>query len=196
MQQQNIDRASQERIYITQWRRGTISTSKIGTITYGKKQAIDTHLISNIQKEIYILKKIKSLCLQRFTNIIDYWTDYFIYQWIEGIHFQDAWKSKNYSKYHLAAQLINQAEILDKHQILHDELYRPWTNVLVDLEWNITIIDFDQWNIYNTTNKNLRHLMQRLHQEWIIPLAILPLSRNRSNKELKQYLMQSIKILQ
>jgi predicted Ser/Thr protein kinase len=196
MQQQNIDRESQERIYITQWRRGTISTCTIANEIFCKKTAIDKHLVSNIQREIQVLNKIKLIWLQGFTDIISYGNDYFIYQWIEGVHFQDAWKSKNYSKYHLATQLINQAGILDKHQILHDELYRPWTNVLVDLESNITIIDFDQWNIYNTTSKNLRHLMQRLHQEWIIPLEILPLSRNRSNKELKQHLMQSIKTLQ
>jgi predicted Ser/Thr protein kinase len=63
---------------------------------------------------------------------------------------------------------------LDLYQIEHGELHRPMSNVLVDDNGKVWLIDFDQGSFHNTKNKNLRHLAQ-----WIQSLGLIPIEEMR-----------------
>jgi putative serine/threonine protein kinase len=159
-----------DRKFITAGWRGNIFRFK----NFCKKEAISSIYISNIQREILILTKIQSLAVKSIPLIYASGQDWFVSDWIEGMHFDDAWEDSRFLKSLLWLQLLKIAYDLDLYQIEHGELHRPMSNVLVDDNGKVWLIDFDQGSFHNTKNKNLRHLAQ-----WIQSLGLIPIEEMR-----------------
>ncbi|WP_297887445.1 serine/threonine protein kinase [Sulfurihydrogenibium sp.] len=93
-----------------------------------------------IQKEGVILKEINKYSIGGTLRISG--EDFIAYDYIEGKPLNEILNPDNYN--HLISQLLNQAFLLDKLKIDKGEMHRPYTNVLVDKNLKIHLIDFER----------------------------------------------------
>lgn len=181
---------SLDRIYVTSGRRGSIYRCEYNHHHYCFKKALSKEFVSNIQREILVLQKIKTLNLSRYTHLLTAWSDRFVCDWIEGLSFDVVWEKALFPKKQLLYQLLERAYILDTHHIEHGELHRPMSNVLVDRHGEVYLIDFDQGSFGNTHYKNLRHIMQWMLREKLISLEQVKLFASYPGKKLYENLLQ------
>lgn len=179
-----------DRQFITSGWRGNIFRCRIHDKDCCLKRALSKEFQLNIQREIFVLEKIKLLWLLWYTNLLEAGEDRFICEWIDSIDFDIAWRNATFSKKMLLQQLLDRAFILDSHEIEHGELHRPMSNVLVDREWSVHVIDFDQWGFGNIKNKNLRHVMQWMMREKLISLEQARIFASFNGTKLYENLLQ------
>ena len=155
-------------------RRGRIEIDQTKQPWIATKHARTKLFIGAIQKEAELLKKLNQKLISFVPQLIKSGKDWFSYERIEGDCFKKVYiGSSNEKKKNLAVQLIEAAYTLDIVGVLHGELDHPRTNVLVDSEDKVRIIDFDRGGVGDYSGKNLRHVAQRLYREGYISLKIL-----------------------
>ncbi len=144
-------------------RRGDVFVEEVDGVKYAIKKAKDESKKWALQKEITILKFLKWK-LDFVPQILEYWEDFFRYEFIE-------WKTlnkvKNPSK-DIYRQLLKYAYLLDKLEVEHGELSKPTKNIIVSPTEKVYIIDFERWNMYNNKFKNMRGYSQFLAKAWFI----------------------------
>lgn len=154
--------------------RGQITTHKLDGATIATKRAKDASVKGAINKEAWLLIRLKNHGIAFVPQIIDHDDGWFSYQRIDGIHFQDAWKQANpVTKLTLARKLFTAAYQLDQTGIVHGELARPTKNVLVTPSNEIAIIDLERWSLGNTTSKNMKAVAQRMNRIWLLDLSVV-----------------------
>jgi putative serine/threonine protein kinase len=123
--------------------RGKIYTGFLDGIKVAIKVPKSEEFIKQIKKEAEILQIVNREGIG--SKLIYVGKDFFIYEFIEGKHLIDVLNEDNYKT--LIYQLLEQGRILDKLKISKDELHRPYTNVLVDNDLNLYLIDFERSKI-------------------------------------------------
>ncbi len=150
---------------LSSWRRWEIYIFEENGKKYAIKKAKDYIKKWAIQKEITILKYL-NWKVNFVPKILDYWDDWFKYEFID---WKELYKIKNDKKLtkKIYKNLINYAYDLDKIWVEHWELSRPTKNIIVN-NTNVFIIDFERWNLMNKKFKNLKAIWQFLLSKKII----------------------------
>jgi len=174
---------------ISSWRRGEIFLEEIDWKKIATKKALDETKKAAINKEFQILSKLNDLWISFVPQVISSWDGFFSYEFIEGCHFKKFFESQyNYNnKKRLALLLLEKVYELDKTWVVHWELIRPYTNVLVSDkvkgerwklkgesdkldDFKISIIDFERWLVWDFSWKNMRSYMQWLRNNWFLSM--------------------------
>jgi len=153
---------------IAQGRRGEITLSTIKGVKIATKRARNKHTKWAIIKEQEILRYLNEQKISFVPQLKEIGDWQFSYDWIEGIHFRDAYKQSQWvHKTALVRWLIQRAYELDEIGVIHGELGKPHTNVLVNKSHDqpIYIIDFERGSLRDFSWKNLIALAQRLRTE-------------------------------
>ena len=108
-----------------------------------------------IQKEGQILKVVNQYGIGGKLFLTG--EDFVAYEYIEGIHLNKVLNEENFKI--LINQLLDQAYILDKLKIDKGEMHKPYSNVLVDDNLKIYLIDFER-AIKSLKPKNVLNLVQ------------------------------------
>ena len=124
-------------------------------------------------KEVKILKYLQKYNISFVPKVLDNGDGWFSYEWIEGEHFNKIRDLRSVSRDQLAQKLLDRAYDLDKIWVIHGELLRPRTNVLVDNEGEVKILDFERGEMGNYSGKNMKHVAQRLAREWILDITLV-----------------------
>ncbi len=93
-----------------------------------------------IKKEAEILKEVNRAGIGGRLKLVG--DDFIAYKFIEGKPLKDVINEENAKE--LIYQLLMQARELDKMGISKDEMHRPYTNVIVDKEGKVHLIDFER----------------------------------------------------
>lgn len=93
-----------------------------------------------IQKEGVLLKEVNKYKIGGILRLSG--EDFIAYDYIEGRPLNEVLNPDNYN--HLILQLLDQGFILDKLKIDKGEMHRPYSNVLVDKNLKIHLIDFER----------------------------------------------------
>ncbi|WP_299228193.1 serine/threonine protein kinase [Sulfurihydrogenibium sp.] len=83
--------------------------------------------------------------------------DFVAYEYIEGTHLNKVLNEENFKI--LISQLLDQAYILDKLKIDKGEMHKPYSNVLVDKNLKVYLIDFERAT-KSLKPKNVLNLVQ------------------------------------
>lgn len=159
---------------IANWRRWEIFLETIDGQKIATKKAIDKEKKWAINKEIVILKKLNKLWIQFVPQLLESWDWYFQYNYIEWKHFITEYRnSEKKRKNILINNLLEKVFELDKMGIIHWELIKPYTNILVWKNDDISIIDFERGKIEDFSWKNMRSFSQWLKNEWYINIQNL-----------------------
>ncbi|WP_457638861.1 serine/threonine protein kinase [Persephonella sp.] len=118
------------------------------------KVASEPQFIKNIQKEGEILKLVNQQGIGG--KLILQGEDFIAYRFIEGRPLIGVINQNNAK--HIISQLLKQARKLDIMGINKEELHRPYTNVLIDNNMNVYLIDFERAKI----GKNIQNVNQVL----------------------------------
>lgn len=154
-------------------RRGSISIDTSTSPRTATKSA-QPGMGAAIQKEASILQILTEAGIDFVPQIIDQGDHRFRYHWIDGSFFHLVYaQSTEMQKKQLATQLIDHAYALDRCWIVHGELDDPRTNLLVDDQHKLWILDFERGWCGDRSGKNLRHIAQRLYRSGYIDLQIL-----------------------
>lgn len=120
-------------------------------------------------KEVDILRYAEKHKISFIPKVLDDGDGWFSYEWIEGNHFDKEFAFQNIeNKTLLIQELLSCAYELDKIGVVHGELLRPWTNVLVDARSKIWILDFERGVMWDYSGKNMKHVAQWLAREWYL----------------------------
>jgi len=166
--------------------RGTISVEEHSWKKIATKAANDDSVKAAINKESWLLVLLNTAWVNFVPQIhqINDWS--FSYERIEWIHFRDWWKSdhnKN-ERRGVAQQLLDHAYTLDKLWIIHGELIRPLTNVLVNKENKVFIIDFERGKQWDFSGRNMKNVSQWMHRVWYIDLETVKQLWTMQQKEI------------
>ena len=171
---------------LSSWRRWDVFIDERNGIKYAIKKAKDETKKWAIQREITILKYLLKNKIKFVPQIENYEDDFFEYRFIEWTTLD---KIKNPSK-DIYKQLIEYAYILDTLKVEHWELSKPTKNIIIWKNNKVSIIDFERWNLMNTSWKNLKWLSQFLLREKIITIDdIKKLMQIDDLKSIKNYLL-------
>ncbi|WP_029522614.1 serine/threonine protein kinase [Persephonella sp. KM09-Lau-8] len=116
------------------------------------KVASEEQFIPNIQKEAQILKIVNQYGIGG--KLVIAGEDFIAYEFIHGQPLKKVINKENAKA--LISQLLKQARILDKLGINKEEMHRPYTNVLVDDNLKVYLIDFER----SKFSKNLQNVTQ------------------------------------
>jgi putative serine/threonine protein kinase len=94
----------------------------------------------SIQKEGIILKQVNQYGIGGVLRL--YGEDFIAYDYIEGKPLNEVLNQNNYN--YLILQLLEHGFLLDKLKIDKGEMHRPYTNVLVDKNLKLHLIDFER----------------------------------------------------
>ncbi len=156
---------------VASWRRGTISLEIIDWEKIATKRATDSFMNAAINKEAQLIIQLRKEWITFIPEVVSTQEWSFSYKWIEWIHFRDyREQSSQVQKDKAAYDLIECAYLLDKTWIIHGELIRPVTNVLVDKNGQIHIIDFERGRQWDFSWRNMKWIAQWLHRVWYIKL--------------------------
>lgn len=159
---------------IWQWRRWEVFLYKKDWFSISKKIALDDTKKASLKKEIQILSKLNSEWLDFVPFLINYWDNFFEYYYIEWNSFNKVFRNSSINnKKFLINSLLKKILLLDNLWVVHWELIRPYSNVLVDKNLNINIIDFERWKLWDFSWKNLRSFSQWLKNEWYLSILDL-----------------------
>jgi len=157
------------------WRRGLVEIDTSSTPRIATKKALDKHRHGALQKEADILKKLNEQGITYVPEILERGDGWFSYPRIPGESFDKVFvKQSATNKSRLMHELVDKAYQLDTLGIIHGELDKPMSNVLVNkllLEQQqacIFIIDFERGYRQDYSGKNLRHVTQWLHRIGIV----------------------------
>ncbi len=179
---------------IWQWRRWQVYLYTKDWKKIARKVALDDSTKYNILKEAKLLKKLNKYDLDFIPKILEIWNDYFDYEYIQWNHFKNVYENSNKKdKKKLVLSLLKNAYQLDKLWIVHWELIRPYTNVLVNQNNKIYIIDFGRWSIDDFSGKNMRSLAQWLKNEWYLSISeLVKMQKIKNSKDLYYYIYNKI----
>lgn len=182
---------------IWQWRRWEVYIYEKWNKKIAKKIALDQTKKASILKEIDIIKKLNNNWIKFVPQIESIWENYFEYQYIEGESFDKIFdKSTNFKKKKLIKSLLQKIYILDKLWVIHGEMIRPFSNILVDKKNNINIIDFERWTIWDFTWKNMRSFSQWLKNQKYLDIDDLKkIWKLKSIKEIYLYIKRKIEYI-
>ncbi len=148
---------------IWQWRRWEVTMIEEEWIKYAIKKYLSDETKAAINKESQIIEKINNEWLNFVPKIVDKWDWWFKYYYIEWEDFNDVYDtSEDNVKNKLILELLERCYDLDKIWVVHWELHRPFSNVLVNEKFKVFIIDFDRWWFWEFNWKNLRSYAQWL----------------------------------
>ena len=133
--------------------------------TYAIKKAKDNTKKGSIQREITILKYLRWK-VDFVPQILDYWDDWFKYEFLPGVTLSKAKLSFNQLK-EIYKKLVDYAYKLDLLNVEHWELSRPTKNIIVNFP-KVYIIDFERGNLINKSFKNLKWIAQFLLWKQVI----------------------------
>lgn len=155
---------------LNSWRRWQISIENIDGKKILTKLALDETKKAAINKEAQIITKLNSQWIEFVPQIIDSWDGFFKYEYIEWIHYNDFIKNtkKEHDLYNSYSNLVKCAYRLDKTWVFHWELHNPFTNVLINKDLNIFILDFDRGKFTQNEPKNLKWVAQ-----WLTSIKVL-----------------------
>lgn len=134
--------------------RGKVYRGKYKGKELAFKVALEPIYIPNIQKEGKILKLVNKYGIGSKLRIIG--EDFIAYDFIKGLPLKKVLNPENAKI--IFSQLIKQARILDKLGINKEEMHRPYTNVIVDENLNVYLIDFER----SKKSKNIQNVTQLL----------------------------------
>ncbi|UFX83022.1 signal peptidase II [Candidatus Absconditicoccus praedator] len=148
---------------------------------------------SIIQKEIFIIKKLNQYGINFVPQIQYTGENFFEYEFIEGIHFSEAYENQNKNK-NLMLDLLYKAYCLDRCGIIHGELMRPYKNIIVGEQNKIYIIDFERGKYGDFSGKNLKLLSQWIKNEGFLSIKDLKtIGQLKNPDEIYQYIKRKIK---
>lgn len=145
------------------------------------KQSVSEWKKGTLLKEVDILRYLEKQWIDFVPKVLGTGDGWFSYEWIEGEHFEKEYRMQNTeTRKQLAVKLLKRAYELDKVWVIHGELLRPWTNVLVvekKEKWkrkqdvgsdknNVYILDLERGEMGDYSGKNMKHVAQRLAREW------------------------------
>lgn len=159
------------------WRRGVVDVDTSKTPRIATKKALEKNRHAALSKEADILQKLEKEGIIYVPQVKERWDWWFSYQWIPGEPFDKIFSKENSEhQLNLTIEIIDKAYQLDMLWIVHGELDRPMSNILVHQEslhngkLAISIIDFERGVRQDYSGKNLRHILQWLHRTNIISL--------------------------
>ncbi len=149
---------------VAKWRRWEIRLSESTWEKIAMKKALSDETKWAIDKESSLLFSLNSAWIAFVPQLVDSWSWWFSYKRLVWNHFKNVYAGEDKMwQEALQLQLLSCAYELDKVGIVHWELLRPWTNVLVFADKkSLSIIDFERWHRWDTTWKNMKHVAQRL----------------------------------
>jgi predicted Ser/Thr protein kinase len=179
---------------IAKWRRWEIFLEIINNKKIATKKAIDNNKKGSINKEVVILKKLNRLKINFVPQLLDHGDWFFQYNYIEWEHFIKRYqKSNKKTRNILINNLLDKILILDQEWIIHWELIKPYTNILVWKKNNIFIIDFERGKVGDFSGKNMRSFSQWLKNEWYIEIKDLKkIWKMKSIKQIYNFLKYKI----
>lgn len=162
---------------ISSGRRGEIYLLEENWKKIAIKKSLDDSKKAAINKEYFIIQKLNSLNIDFVPELIEAGDGWFKYYFIEWNHFLKTFEvnSTDIQK-KLVLELLEKVYQLDKVGVVHWELIRPHTNVLVSterlLQWDfdIYIIDFERWKVWDFSWTNLRGYAQWLRSKWYLTI--------------------------
>ncbi|MDQ7055181.1 MAG: serine/threonine protein kinase [Persephonella sp.] len=134
--------------------RGIIYRGRLNGKDLAFKVASEEQFIPNIQKEGKILEVINQYGIGG--KIFLTGEDFIAYQFIQGKPLKKVINQKNGKV--ITSQLLKQARMLDRLGINKEEMHRPYTNVLVDDNLRVYLIDFERAR----QGKNIQNVNQLL----------------------------------
>ena len=147
-------RLSQLEEFSQGWR-GKIFTAYLDGERVAVKMPKSKEFLNAINKEAEILQIVNKHNIGN--KLVYVGKDFFAYKFIEGKHFRDVLNKNNYRK--LLFQLLEQGRVLDRLKISKDELHKPHTNVLVDKNDKLYLIDFERAKITEKP-QNITQILQ------------------------------------
>ncbi len=134
-----------------------------------------------IQKESYILSIVNKFGIGGKLRLSG--EDFIAYDFIDGKHLNEVLNDKNY--FEIIDKLLQQAYILDTLKIDKGEMHKPYSNVLVDENLNVYLIDFERAR-KSLNPKNVLNLVQfikRGYQDSKLFIDILREYKYNQNEE-------------
>ncbi len=183
---------------IAQGRRGKISLATEGWKAIATKEALYPWTKAAINKEHDILRFLQRAKIDFIPDVVDGGDGWFSYTWIEGEVFSKVFKTASLDKKNqLLHSLLDKAYELDKLWVIHGELLRPHTNVLIknnsqSSNAEIIIIDFERGFFGDFTWKNMRSLAQFLLNEQYITLESCKSLGNMTPEQIYGFLKSSV----
>ncbi len=136
------------------WRGEIFKGSYKGKVLAFKVPSEPIH-IHPILKEGEILKKVNKAGIGG--KLVLQGKDFIAYEFIEGKELKKVINQQNAKK--IFKQLLEQARKLDKLLITKEEMHKPHSNVLVDKDLNVYLIDFERAKM-SKNPKNITQLVQ------------------------------------
>lgn len=156
---------------LASWRRWIVYLEIIDNKKYCIKKALDESKKAAINKEIIILQKLEKHTLNFVPKIVEYGDGWFKYEYIPGMSFDKVIANANsIMRLKLVSQLLEKCYLLDKIWVIHWELIRPYSNVLVNNS-EIYIIDFERGVVGDFSGRNIRSYSQWLTSNWFLNLS-------------------------
>ena len=147
-----------------------------------------------IQREAILLEKLCTEGIDFVPRIISRSEDGFSYEWIVGEHFHQLFAiAPEDVRQTYISQLLSYCFRLDRLGVVHGELDDPRTNLLIDAEKKIWILDFERGALQDFSGKNLRHIAQWLYREGYITLGVLKSLKDRSTDDIYTLLVATVR---
>lgn len=149
-------------------RRGEIHLHTHNTTTRATKRARHAATKGAIQKEQTILAFLARQQIDFVPQVTERTEDSFTYEWIEGRHFKEVFnQADSATQRQLVLWLLERAYQLDIVGVVHGELIKPHTNILVTNRTGnpIVVIDFERGSLHDYSGKNMRSLAQWLQSQ-------------------------------
>lgn len=170
---------------VAQWWRGEIRLSEVNWVKIATKKARSADKKGSLYKEGNILTYLHENWVDFVPKVTEMHEDGFSYERIEWNHFIDVYDSSSLQqKKSLLLKLLDCCYKLDVVWILHWELLRPFTNVLVTEDMEVYIIDFERGKKIAESRKNMKHLMQWLISQWYVSVEKVRKLSHLSQEEL------------
>jgi len=158
---------------IAQWWRWEIWLSQQDGKDIATKKALSEEKRWPLLKESRILTLLNEAWVDFVPQLTQVHNDGFSYERISGEHFIDAYTAASVSeKKSLLTKLLTCASSLDTLWVVHGELLRPFTNVLVS-DGEVFLIDFERWMLWDFSGKNVKHVMQWMHNQGFLDVPTL-----------------------
>lgn len=170
---------------ISSWRRWEIYLETKWWKDIATKKALDESKKASINKEILLLWKLNNNNVKFVPQLIESADWEFSYEFIKWDPFNKVFQKSDRKKQDkIVLDLIEKTYQLDKLWIIHWELIRPYSNVLVSENDEVFIIDFERGYLWDFSGKNLRSLSQWLMAQNYLSLKDVKVMRTLNDVNL------------
>lgn len=178
---------------INKGRRWTITINMDTLPRIATKRANTTHHKWSIIKEGQLIRFLNSKNIPFVATVTAIADDSFSYERIQGDLFSKIFTSACLSEQkQYIEQIIHYAYTLDTLWIVHGELDDPRTNLIVDANKKIRLIDFERGWSNDFTGKNLRHVAQWLYRLRYLDLETVQQLWNQSIEDIYFRIQQTM----